>query len=84
MTLTVVVASKVCAHVQTPQILYIKYMHFFLYQLHLTSCFTKKKYAKTTSSHPHNSQSIRTIHTETPLHTLRITCDQTQRTNNIK
>ena len=38
---------------------YIHYLYAdFVYQLHLTSCF--KKYAKTTSSHPHNSQTIHT------------------------
>ena len=41
MTLIVVVASQVCAHVQTPQIIYIKYVQFFVYQFHLTSCFKK-------------------------------------------
>ena len=28
MTLTVAVAPQVCAHVQTPQIIYIKYVQF--------------------------------------------------------
>ena len=41
MTLIVVVASQVCAHVQTLQITYIKYVQFFAYQVYFTSCLKK-------------------------------------------
>ena len=34
-TLIVVMASEVYAYVQTPQIVYIRYVHSFVYQLYL-------------------------------------------------
>ena len=66
MTFIGVIASHVCAHVQTLQITCIKYVQFCVYQLHLTGCFKKK--AKTTSIHPYNSQTIHT-HTQTLYYT---------------
>ena len=73
MTLIVVVATIVCAHVQTLQITYIKYVQFFAYQVYLTSCL--KKHVKTTSSHPHNSQTIHThAHKNSTKHSKNHMC----------
>ena len=58
MALIVVVASQVCAHVQTPQFMYIKYVLFCAY--HITPQDVFFKYANTTSSCQHNSQTIHT------------------------
>lgn len=76
MTLIGVVASHMCAHVHTPQIIYIKHGKFFIYKLHLTSSL---KYIQRPHPVTHTTHTPYTCtHTETPLQTLRIMCGQTQ------
>ena len=62
LTLIVVVASQMCAHVKTLKIIYIIYEQIL--NINYFSQTVLKIYAKATSTHPTNSQTIHT-HTNT-------------------
>ena len=83
MTLIVVVASQVCAHVQTPQIIYNKYVQIFVYQFYLTICLKKNMQRPHPVTHKTHKPHTNT-HTYRNSTTQRITCGQIQHTDNIK
>ena len=82
MALIVVVASQVCAHVQTPQFMYIKYVLFCAYHITPQDVFLNMQIPHPVANTTHKPYTL--THKKSPLHILRIMCDLTQHTNNIK